>query len=215
MHSHNITNPISSSQVTRVNLLKPDCLNVCGDSLNDWLKALAEKHCEVDWKSVDTSCLESLYGACSNDKSLKSIVELLINSVCTLTTVNSGCTESADCNCSGNIQEAVLPLLERWDNQNPLNRATVYLKDNFVTLKGRISGGSTLVTIANLPVDFRPAYERRVPFAHSFNLPNTSNEHPFLRISTNGNIDIVWVGTAPSTSLNGDIYLDGITFVKN
>ena len=52
MNNCSVTNPISSNQVTEVGLLKPKCATFNGNSLNDWLKWLAEKECEIDWKSI-------------------------------------------------------------------------------------------------------------------------------------------------------------------
>ena len=85
-----ITNPISTTQVTEVSLLKSDCMDFCGNTLNDWLKFLVDKQCEIDWSRVDTSCLDAY--SCPTDKNLKSIIEKLINAVCTLQqTTTSGC----------------------------------------------------------------------------------------------------------------------------
>lgn len=208
-----ITNPISSSQVTKVTLLKPDCLNICGDTLNDWLKALAEKHCEVDWKTVDTSCLESMYGNLSCEKDLKSIIELLIDSMCKIETANQGCGgSSSNCNCP-DPQEAAVTFYDRWTNVSALNGCRVFLKDNVVYMKGRISGGTILGPLFNIPADFRPAFERRVPFAFAFT-PHSGTAHPSLQILPNGNVTIVWAGSSPSTSLLGDVFLDGVSFVK-
>lgn len=210
-----ITNPISTNQVTEVSLLKPSCADFCGNTLNDWLKWLAEKQCEVNWKNVDTTCLDNYYkNPC--EKTLKTIIEQLITAVCTLqTTTGSECCSCGTGGGGSSSSETVeeLELAQRWFNVNATDTAKAYLKDGWVKLSGRINGGSILNPIATLALSsFKPTFERRVPFAFAFNMPNVVNEHPFLKIDTSGVISIVWVGTSPSSTLNGDVYFDGIQF---
>jgi hypothetical protein len=211
---NNITNPISSNQVTEVAVRKPACMDNCGNTLNDWLKWLAEKQCEVNWSLVDTTCLDNFFGAdCKKD--LKSIIEKMIQAICTLQQITvapdcPGCgSGSGDC-CT--IVEEVLVLEERWNNVDAGNPARATLINGFVELSGRINGGSTLNPIIVLPNVFRPSFARRVPFAFAFALPNVSNEHPFMNIGIDGNVQIVWSGVSPGSTLNGDIFLDGIRF---
>ncbi len=206
--------PISSTQVNVDGLIKPDSALFCGTTLNDWLKYIVEKQGEIDWKTVDTSCLEAYSQVC--DKNLKTIIELLIERVCTLQSLIPGCdccggsgTTTGDC-CNEDVY--TLELGVRWVNVDSTNPAKAYVSNGRVELSGRITGGSTLLTFANLPSQATPSFEKRLPFAFGFSLPNINNEHPFIRVSTSGDLDLVWSGSTPASSLSGYISLDGISY---
>lgn len=201
-------NPVSSNNVRVDGLMKPDAMKVCDDNLNTWLKWLVDKQGEIDWKTVDISCLTQYDNIC--DKNLKTIIELLISRVCALqTTLPGDCAENTSC-CD--IVESNITLLDRWGNQNNANPAKATIQNGWVKLSGRINSGSTLLDIMQLPLEATPAFEKQVPFAFSFSLPNNFNEHPRLKITTSGVVSMVWSGSSPVSTLNGDIFLDGITY---
>lgn len=78
-----ITAPISSNQVTEVGLLKPKCATFKGNTLNDWLKWIAEEQCKVDWSKFDLTCLQSLIQEpplCEQDT--QQVIESLIQAIC-------------------------------------------------------------------------------------------------------------------------------------
>lgn len=201
-------NPVSSNNVRVDGLMKPDAMKVCDDNLNTWLKWLVDKQGEIDWKTVDISCLTQYDNIC--DKNLKTIIELLISRVCALqATLPGDCAANTSC-CD--IVESNITLLDRWANQNNANPAKATIQNGWVKLSGRINSGSTLNDIMQLPLEATPAFEKQVPFAFAFSLPNINNEHPRLKITTSGVVSMVWSGSTPVSTLNGDIFLDGITY---
>ena len=84
MDSNCITNPISSNQVTDVDLLAPDCLGLCGNSLNDWLKAIANKMCECDYENFDINPIQDLLQQEPTELSQCVILNALVEAVETL-----------------------------------------------------------------------------------------------------------------------------------
>jgi hypothetical protein len=80
-----ITAPISSNQVTEVGLLKPACATFKGNTLNDWLKWLAENQCEVDWSKFDLTCLQSLLQTPPTcEQGVQEVIDSLIQAICSV-----------------------------------------------------------------------------------------------------------------------------------
>jgi hypothetical protein len=201
-------NPLSSLSV-RVDLLKPTVNDFRGNTLNDWLFYLISKQNEIDWTSVDISCLTAYSQTCNKD--LKTIIELLIERVCTLQSIGfGGCTPSTSDCCNEEVY--TLTLNDRWINDDSANPAKGYLNNGRVELSGLITGGSTLIPLLTLPTELIPTFEKKLPVAITASLPDTVNEHPFLKITTTGTVELYWTGATPLTSIGGKISLDGISY---
>ena len=149
-----ITNPISSNDVVEVGIPKSKCATFCGNSLNDWLKWLAEDKC-VDWTSIDTTCLRDfLEDGDTSDQDLLKIIELLVDTVCVLT------TEIDQLTCC-DTTSVVLDLQNEWISDYGAPKAVK--KGGVVYLTGLITNGTS--TIAQLPVGYRPNRTVFVPVA--------------------------------------------------
>lgn len=57
------TDPISSNQVVEVGLFKPKCLDFAGNSLNDWLKFLAEEICCIKTELSNPEIIDLAVGS--------------------------------------------------------------------------------------------------------------------------------------------------------
>lgn len=94
-----IINPISSKQVVDVNILKPACVNICGNTLNDHLRWIEEKLCSlttpectvetIDWNSFDVTCLRTILDeSCLCDTTQAVLMDLVIRSICAIKSGN-------------------------------------------------------------------------------------------------------------------------------
>jgi hypothetical protein len=188
-------NGISSNQVLEVGLLKPRCATFEGNTLNDWLKWLSEKECEIDWSALDLTCIEGVKVKCEQNQ--KYVIETIINALC----------KAQDC-CKETI--GFITVDNRW---NPLRTPRYNLTGNKVTITGAVQGMTFDIDFATLPLEARPTTQLIVPIAHEF--PPSATYNVFVRINTNGTMRLFFTGVAPSNGTNRNVYLDGLSFFKN
>lgn len=192
-----ISNPISSNQVCEVDLLQPKCM-CTGNTLNDWLKWLAEKQCECDWENFDLSPISGLLEQEPTDITQCVVAESLVEAVSTLEGQMEDCCEEV----LYNIPE------EDW---TPTRAIRALKKGKYVVLTGAAQANvSYTATIANLPSDLYPSTNLQFPIAHDFS--PSADYNIFLRILTTGEIKLSFTGTAPTYGAARTVYLDGVTF---
>lgn len=194
----NVSNPISTNQICEVGILAPDCLNLCGNTLNDWLKALAEKQCECDWANFDLSPISDLIA-----QEPTTITECVVANAL-VEAINSLQTDVEDC-----CEEVLYNLSEEdWTPSRPLRALK---KGKYVVLTGAaVANVSYTSDIANLPSDLYPSTNLYIPVAHDF--APSSSYNVFLRILPTGEIRLYFTGSAPSYGTARTVYLDGVTF---
>lgn len=195
-----MTNPLTSTQVIEVGLLKPRCAKFQGNTLNDWLKWLAEKHCEIDWSKIDLTCIKEYLDTCDDCiQDQKVVINTLVQGVC------KALQSQAEC-----CLEIVKPitLVGAWS----VVRNPKYLKrGRVITMTGAIQISSDYTSVMfTLPVGDRPETELIMPVATSFTQSNTYKID--LRIGANGDVNILFTGTPPAPGTTRIVYLDGITF---
>jgi len=200
---NNYITPISSNQVIEVGLLKPKCASFTGNSLNDWLKWLAETECAVDWKSMDLTCIIDYIDKCAScEQDQTKVINLLKDAICKLITDTKITTELS-------VFRQLFPttLLNTW--ASIMNYPVVITRQGkMVLLSGRIHTGTMNTVVYTLPLEYRPAYDQRIL---GINQANTSI---VFEILTNGNITPTLGLTGVITSPNY-ISLDGITYLTN
>lgn len=186
--------PISSNSVIEVGLLKPACASFQGNTLNDWLKWLAEKQCEVDYSSFNLSCLTS---AEICDQNEKKVIQQIIDSLCEL-----------NANKESIYTEEIsdLTMNSGW---TATRTAKVYRRGKLVHLSGLVTGGNVGNSITTLPAGYKPSDDLIFPITHAF-APSASR-NVFLKVKSDGNVILYFTGTAPTGS-SSDVYLDGISF---
>lgn len=201
MSCNNICDPINSNQVVDVDLLKPKCADFCGNTLNDWIKWLAEKQCEFVWSDVDLSVIQDLIEKEPTVVNLMTIIESLLESVTNLNTQLQEC-------CT---QEEYQLVPEEWTEVRTLRA----LRDGRkVTLTGSAMANSSYTgVICTIDPDIIPAANLEVPLAHDF-APSASYT-VFLRILVTGEIKLVFNGSTPSSGTMRTIYLDGVSYFLN
>ena len=198
MNSECITNPISSNQVTDVDLRKPACMDNCGNTLNDWLQWLAEKQCECDYENFDLSPIQELLQQEATDVNLCVILNSLVEAIETLNTNQEECCDEVD--------YAIAE--EDWTPSRPLRALR---KGRLVTLTGAAQANVSYTSdIANLPSALFPSTNLYFPVAHDFSPSAAYNV--FLRILPTGEIKLSFTGTPPEYGANRTVYLDGVTF---
>lgn len=196
-----VSDPILSSQVTDVDLRMPKCMDTCDNSLNGWLKWLAEKQCECDWESVSLEGIQPLLEQESCDINLCTIVNSLLEATTNLY------TEMQDC-----CEEVIYPIPE--DDWTPTRPLRAFKKGNRITLTGAAQATvSYTADIATLPSNIVPSTNLYIPIAHDF-APSAAY-NVFLRILPTGVLKLYITGTAPSYGTARTIYLDGVTFFLN
>ena len=198
MTSDCITNPLSSNQVTDVDLRKPACMDNCGNTLNDWLQWLAEKQCECDYENFDLSPIQELLQQEATDVTLCVILNSLVEAIETLNTNQEECCDEVD--------YAIAE--EDWTPSRPLRALR---KGRQVTLTGAAQANVSYTSdIANLPSALYPSTNLYIPVAHDFAPSDTYNV--FLRILPTGEIRLYFTGSAPVYGAARTVYLDGVTF---
>lgn len=196
-----ISDPISSKQITDIDLLKPKCADFCGNSLNDWLKWLAEKQCECDWENIDLSPIQDLLQQEPTEITECVVVEALIEAVSTL-------KEELDECCD----ETIYSIPE--DDWTPTRELRAYRKGSRITLTGAVQANvSYTADIATLPAAIVPSTNLYFAVAHDFSPSSTYNI--FLRILPTGVIKLNITGSAPAYGAARTVYLDGVTFFLN
>lgn len=196
-----VSDPILSSQVTDVDLRMPKCMDTCDNSLNGWLKWLAEKQCECDWENFNLEPLQPLLNQVPCDITLCTIVDSIVEAIETLNTNQETCCEETEYSVPENDWTVVEPI-------------KALRKGRMITLTGTMRATTSYTdTIATLPSAIVPSGIKRFPIAHNFAPSATYNV--FLRISSSGEIDLYFTGVAPAYSSEYLIYLDGVTFFIN
>lgn len=198
MTSDCITNPLSSNQITDVDLRKPACMDNCGNTLNDWLQWLAEKQCECDYENFDLSPIQGLLQQEATDVTLCVILNSLVESIEALNTAQEECCDEVDYSLAE----------EDWTPSRPLRALR---KGRQVTLTGAaVANVSYTSDIANLPSALYPSTNLYIPVAHDF--APSSSYNVFLRILPTGEIRLYFTGSAPAYGAARTVYLDGVTF---
>lgn len=193
-----VSDPILSSQVTDVDLRMPKCMDTCDNSLNGWLKWLAEKQCECDWESYNLEGIQPLLQAEPTTISLCTIVSSLLEAVETLSNDLETCCEEVEYTLQA----------DEWTATRTLRALK---KGRQVTLTGSaVANVSYTGTITNLHPDIIPANSLTIPVAHDFAPSSTYNI--FLRISSLGGLTLNFSGSAPAYGAARTVYLDGVTF---
>lgn len=197
--SCDVTSPISTNQICEVGIFKPRCANFQGNTLNDWLKWLAEKECEIDWSSDFN--LEELKVLASKtevtEPTKKQFFEILVGAI-------NEMNERGDTDC---CTESIGDLTagSGWT----LASAKVYKRGSVITLQGNATGGNVGNPITTLPEGYRPTSTLTFPVAHEFT--PTTTYFVFLRIATTGSVTLFFTGSGPSGA-SSKVYLDGISF---
>lgn len=201
MTSDCITNPISSNQITDVDIRKPSCMDNCGNTLNDVLQWLVEKQCECDYKNFDLSPIQELLQQEATDVNLCVILNSLVEAIETLNINQEACCDEVDYS---------IPEVD-WTPTRPLRALR---KGRQVTLTGAAQANiSYTAVIAQLPNALIPSTNLYIPIVHEF-APSASY-NVFLRILPNGELRLYFTGSAPSYTSSRSIYLDGVTFYLN
>lgn len=190
----NPTNPISSNSVVEVGLLKPKCATFTGNSLNDWLKWLAEKQCEVDYSTFDLSCLTS---AEICDQTEKKVIQTIIDTLCEL-------NANRESIYTEEVQD--LTMNAGW---SATRTAKVYRRGKLVHLSGLVTGGNVGNSITTLPSGFKPATDQIFSTAHAFT--PSGSRGVFVKVESDGDVILSFTGTPP-VGTSPDVYLDGISF---
>ena len=194
------TNPISSNQVCEVGILKPKCATFSGNTLNDWLKWLAEEQCDVPWADLDLTCITDLLGTCECDQTKKYVIETMLAGICKALEIQTAC-------CSGTTGEITLE--SDWAaSRTPY----VTVKGNIVTLSGRVTGGNYNGIIGYLPQNAWPDALIVTPVAHE--LAPSASYLIFLQIGTDGVVRLFFNGSTPADGSSRAVYFDGITYTK-
>lgn len=194
------TNPISSNQVCEVGILKPKCATFSGNTLNDWLKWLAENECEVSWADLDLTCITDLLGTCECEQTKKYVIETMLAGICKALEIQSEC-------CSGTVME--INLESDW-----VASRTPYAtrKGNVVTLSGRVTSGNYNGIIGYLPQDAWPDSLIVTPVAHE--IAPSASYIIFLQIGTDGSLRLFFNGSTPADGSSRAVYFDGINYTK-
>lgn len=197
MNDCNPTAPISTNQVMDVGLLKPRCATFSGNTLNDWLKWLAEEQCKVDWTSFDLTCLRAILQEKTYcEQTQKEVIQTILDAVCTLSTKSS--------------QTDLIESLVLENSWAAVQTPKVIKKGGLVLLKGVVDTGSVATTITTLPLEFRPAYTVRIPVRTLNTYSDTYEES--IQITSSGVVTIAYKGVSPVIASSQSIFLDGICF---
>lgn len=193
-----ISNPINSNQICEVDILAPDCLCLEDNSLNSWLKALAEKQCECAWESFDLSGIQSLMEQEPTILNQCTITQSLVEAVETLKEQTDTCCE-----------EVEYPLTELdWTVTRTIRALR---KGRMVILTGALQANvSYTADIIQLPTELYPSTNLFMPIANDF-APSASYNVQ-LRILPTGVIKLNFNGSAPSYGSARTVYIDGVTF---
>lgn len=198
-----MTNPLTSTQVIEVGLLKPRCAKFQGNTLNDWLKWLAEKHCEIDWSKIDLTCIKEYLDTCDDCiQDQKVVINTLVQGVCKALQSQAECCLESEKNIN---------LKGTWSSVS-LPREPKYLKrGRLIIMRGAIQIESDYTSVMfTLPLGDRPKTEFIMPVSTSF--PQSNAYKIDLRIGDNGDVNLLFTGTPPAPGTTRIIYLDGITF---
>jgi hypothetical protein len=201
MNDCNPTAPISTNQVMDVGLLKPRCATFSGNTLNDWIKWLAEEQCKVDWTSFDLTCLRAILQEKTYcEQTQKEVIQTILDAICTLSTRVDALPDEDE-----TVESLVLE-----NDWVAVQTARVVKKGNLVLLRGVIDTGGVSTTITTLPLEFRPSYTLRLP-VRTLNTYSSAYEES-IQITSGGVVTLAYKGVSPVIASSQSIFLDGICF---
>lgn len=206
MHNQNFgancypVNPISSNQVTEVCIPHPRCAPTTLKTLNDWMKWLAEKQCEIDWSTIDLSCINTYVDGCNCEQTQKVVIETIIKGVC----------QALSC-CDSNSNLEVfynLTIEDEWESSTA-NPAIARKQGRSVMLQGKFRRNTNdNAPVIILPTELRPAYNLRFPIATD----HTGGPYSLLiEIQPSGNVMVVFVDANPDQ--DSWFHLNGISYI--
>lgn len=192
------SNPISSNQVCEVDLMAPDCLNLCGNTLNDWLKAITDRICECNTSEFDLSPIQSLLQQEPTEINQCVINESLVEAIATVKQELDECCD-----------ETEFPLSEvDW---SPTRAIRAIKKGRQVILTGALQASASYTAdMIQLQDELIPSTNLYIPVAHDF--APSSSFNVFLRIFPTGIIKLYFNGSSPATGTSRTVYLDGVTY---
>lgn len=199
--SNCVSDPISSNQVVDVNLLKPICADFCGNTLNDWLKWLADKQCEFDLSDTDLDTIKELLEQEPTDINIQTIINSVIEAISNLYNLQQECCD----------QEEYQLVADEWTEVRTLRA----LRDGRqVTLTGSATASTGYTgVICTIDPEITPSFNLTIPLAHDF--APTTDFNVFLRVLVTGEIRLQFTGTTPSGGSSRTIYLDGVSYFLN
>lgn len=199
--SNCVSDPISSNQVVDVNLLKPSCADFCGNTLNDWLKWLADKQCEFDLSDTDLESIKELLEQEPTDINIQTIINSVIEAISNLYNLQQECCD----------QEEYQLVADEWTEVRTLRA----LRDGRqVTLTGSATASTGYTgVICTIDPEITPSFNLTIPLAHDF--APTTDFNVFLRVLVTGEIRLQFTGTTPSGGSSRTIYLDGVSYFLN
>ena len=199
--SNCVSDPISSNQVVDVNLLKPSCADFCGNTLNDWLKWLADKQCEFDLSDTDLDTIKELLEQEPTEINIQTIINSVIEAISNLYNLQQECCD----------QEEYQLVADEWTEVRTLRA----LRDGRqVTLTGSATASTGYTgVICTIDPEITPSFNLTIPLAHDF--APTTDFNVFLRVLVTGEIRLQFTGTTPSGGSSRTIYLDGVSYFLN
>lgn len=203
-----ITDPISSNQVIEVGLFKPKCADFKGNSLNDWLKWLADTECAVDWKNLDVSCITDYIDNCAVcDQDQTKVITLLKDAICKLITDVSKLTPTVPTETQLITDNT---LQNSWKTFTG-SQVRLAKEGKMISLSGLINLGTLNTICYTLPVGYRPLTQQKF-----IGLYTISPFFTHITVATNGDITVtVPSGVVGSVSSGNYVALDGIQFANS
>jgi hypothetical protein len=202
------TDPISSNQVIEVGLLKPKCATFYGNSLNDWLKWLAETECEIDWANMDVKCLTDYIDNCAVcEQDQEKVITLMKDAICKLITEVTSITPTV----TTETQLITDNLLQNSWKTFTGSQVRLAKEGKIVSLSGLINLGTLNTVCYTLPVGYRPLTQQKF-----IGLYTLSPFFTHITVATNGNISItIPSGVVGIVSSGNHVALDGIQFANS
>lgn len=196
-----ISDPINSNQVVDVDVRKPKCADFCGNSLNAWLKWLAEKQCEFDLSEIDLSSIQALLEQEPTEVNIQTIINSVIEAITNLYDLQQECCD----------QQEYQLVADEWTEVRTLRA----LRDGRqVTLTGSATASTGYTgVICTLDPEITPSYNLTIPLAHDF--APTTDFNVFVRVLVTGQVLLQFNGSTPAGGSTRTIYLDGVSYFLN
>ena len=125
---------------------KIECLDICsGDTVSEVIYAIAQKVCDIatatDLSTLDLACLIDLCESCPQEKSLKTILQLLLDNQCKLKDLIDDIDGSATADVELNLNLKCIKKFDEFENEIPqnLNQVLQSLVNEVCTHKDKIS----------------------------------------------------------------------------
>lgn len=204
----NVTNPISSNQVVDVGVKKPRCAKFNGNSLNDWIKWLADEQCCIDWKSFDMTCLTDYTGDCADcEQDQKKVIKNLNAAVCKLITALTTVVVADPPLETINVTNP--NLLNSWATYTD-SHVYVFKQTNRVSMQGLVNLGDSGSTCYILPVGYRPTNDLQFLGLYSGGTPWLA----LINVLASGLVQISVPGmTGYPIDIGDYVSLDSISFI--